>query len=327
MAECSECGKQTMSFTCHYCGKKFCSEHRLPEAHDCEGLESGKKDEYMPGKKEEDEKQEKKSGETGSESQRWFREKDLKSETRQRRSRTPRILSDIKNTFKNSFTLSIILFTSLIFLFQNTVPDLSRLLMLYPAITQQASAAAGYAQTLTSQPWGLLTVVLVHGSFLHLIANMVTFYFFGTTLEKNIGSRKLLEFYIGTGILASIGYVLFSNLLYVLYGAELASGVGTLSPAVGASGAVVAAVGAIAVLYPDAEVLLYFIIPMKIRTAVEVFGFIEVVNIATKLAGTTLPVIGGFASSAHLVGLIAGVWFGRKIRQNYGRRTRLNLFE
>lgn len=326
MAECAECGKQTMSFTCHYCGEKFCSEHRLPENHDCDGLDSGKKEEYMAGDREEESQSTQKASKDNGTQQKWFRDKEVKSEVRRNTGPTPRIFTDIKNTLKNSYTLSIILVTSLIFLAHQAVPGLTRLLMLYPAITEQAAAAAGYSQTLVTHPWGLLTVMIVHGGFFHLLANMITFYFFGTTLEKNIGSRKLLKFYVGSGVLASIGYVLFTNLLYFIHGAELAGGVGTLSPAVGASGAVVAAVGTIAVLYPDAEVLLYFIIPMKIRTAVGVFGIIETVNIGAKLAGITLPLIGGFASSAHLTGLLVGIWFGREIRDRYGRKSRLNLF-
>jgi len=168
--------------------------------------------------------------------------------------------------------------------------------------------------------------MLVHAGWFHLFANMVTFYFFGTTLEKNIGGRKLLQFYIGAGLLASLGYILFSNLLYMIHGAQI-GGLGTLSPAVGASGAVVAAVGAIAVLYPDAEVLLYFVIPMKIRSAVGLFGGIELFNLAAKLGGITLPVIGGFASSAHLAGLAVGIIFGKKLKDRYGRGSRINLFQ
>ena len=320
------------SFTCHYCGKKFCSEHRLPENHDCDGLETGKKEKYMAGtskdqKKSSKEEKENKSSETGSgDSGKWFREKNTKKEVHRGRTQ-PSLLEDITHTLKNNYTLSIIAATSVLYLLTGMMPGLQRLLMLYPALTQQAAAASGYAQTLLTQPWGILTVVLVHGGLFHLLANMITFYFFGSTLEKNIGSRKLLRFYIGTGILASIGYVLFSNLLYFLHGAQFASGVGTLNPAVGASGAVVAAVGAIAVLYPDAEVLLYFIVPMKIRTAVGVFGLMELINVTSKLAGVTLPVIGGFASSAHLAGLIAGIWFGRKIKSEFGRRQRINIFQ
>ena len=39
MARCNECGKELVAFSdfeCSYCGKSFCSEHRLPESHACE---------------------------------------------------------------------------------------------------------------------------------------------------------------------------------------------------------------------------------------------------------------------------------------------------
>jgi len=41
---CSKCGDKFSStpYECNYCGKTFCSEHRLPENHGCEGLENGK---------------------------------------------------------------------------------------------------------------------------------------------------------------------------------------------------------------------------------------------------------------------------------------------
>jgi len=45
MAQCDYCGKgiQTLStFTCSYCGKTFCPEHRLPFNHDCAHIEAWK---------------------------------------------------------------------------------------------------------------------------------------------------------------------------------------------------------------------------------------------------------------------------------------------
>jgi len=340
MAECSECGKQTMSFTCHYCGEKFCSEHRLPENHDCEGLDSGKKDEYMQSS--DQPKQVKKSSEQGSadSSNKWFKDKNLKEEKRTRKSRVMKnsLWSDISYTLKHNYTLSIIIATSALFFLGEIVPLLQYGAMLFPNIepssalqaglpAQEAAAnVLGYEPTLLNQPWGIITVMIAHGSLVHLFANMVTLYFFGSALEKSIGQKDFLKFYIGTGILASIAYIVFSNILYLLHGASI-SGVSTLSPAVGASGAVVAAVGAVAMLYPDAEVMLYFVIPMKIQTAVKIFGAIETVNLVAKLAGFTLPVIGGFASSAHLAGLFAGVLLGRKLRDRYGGRARINIFQ
>ena len=310
MAECSECGKQTMSFTCHYCGEKFCSEHRLPENHDCEGLESGKKDEYMNTDEEAS-----KNTDTGS-SEKWFKDKDVKKEVHRNQRHTRGLSSDILSTLKNNFTLSIIAVTSISFLLQFIVPGYFSNLVLNPETT-----------ALIARPWTLLTVVLLHGSLFHLLANMITFYFFGNILEKVIGSKDLLKFYIGTGLIASLAYVLFSNIYSVLHGAAFSSGIGTLTPAVGASGAVVAAVGAVAMLYPDAEVLLYFVIPMKIQSAVKAFGALEVINLSAKLMGTTLPLIGGLASSAHLAGLIIGIIIGKRMRSEVRRTARLDLFQ
>jgi len=345
MAECSECGKQTMSFTCHYCGEKFCSEHRLPENHDCQGLDSGKKDEYMENTR--SSSVNKKPGNSSTQnvkssqdSQKWFKDKDLKEEVRKDKGRAVKnsFWSDIKYTLKNNYTLSIVVVTSLLFFLGEMIPILKYGAMLFPNIepasaiqtslpVQEAAAnVLGYEPTLLTQPWGLLTVMIAHGSLIHLFANMVTLYFFGSALEKSIGNIDFLKFYIGTGLLASIAYLVFSNILYVIHGATI-GGISTLSPAVGASGAVVAAVGAVAMLYPDAEVLLYFVIPMKIQTAVKIFGVIEAVNLTAKLAGITLPIIGGFASSAHLAGLAAGLLLGKELRDRYGGRARVNIFQ
>ncbi|MFB6191423.1 MAG: rhomboid family intramembrane serine protease [Candidatus Nanohaloarchaea archaeon] len=289
MAECSECGKDSMSFTCRYCGKKYCAEHRLPENHDCEKL---------------DEEVEKKREQQGK----WFQEKEVRNEVKPSEPRKSSLARDVVSTFKNSATLSIITVTVFAFLLQ-MVPGFTEMMLLDPAIGE-----------LVQRPWSIITVMLVHGGLFHIFANMVTFYFFGTPLERIVGSKKLLQFYLGSGIAASIGYVVFRNLLFSLHGASM-GGVPTLGAAVGASGAVVAVFSAVAMIHPEAEVLLYFFIPMKIRTALRLFAGIEGANLAAKTMGVTLPMIGNFASSAHLTGLVIGVWYGRKLREKHSSST------
>ncbi|MFB6203842.1 MAG: rhomboid family intramembrane serine protease [Candidatus Nanohaloarchaea archaeon] len=292
MAECSECGRKSMSFECRYCGKKYCSEHRLPENHDCDSME---------------EELEKEKEESGN----WFRDKETKEETERRtrdsgrKRRKPSLLGDIADTFRSSATLTIIALTVVSFVAQFTVPGYVANTILRPEISH-----------LVTHPWTLVTVMLLHGGPFHLFANMVTFYFFGSLLEKVVGSRDLLKFYVGSGIAASISFVAFRNLLALPF----MTGPQALGPAVGASGAVVACFAAVAMLYPDAEVLLYFFIPMKIKTALHAFVAIEGFNLLMKTIGIYLPVIGGFASSAHLAGIAAGVWFGRKLREQHSKR-------
>ena len=308
MGECSKCGKKSMTFTCRYCSKKFCAEHRLPENHDCEGLE------------EEIEKEKKQESE-----EKWFDEKETKEQqetrtvTASKRTNQRGLGKSIIQTLKSNYTLSIIAFTALIFPLQYTVPGLFNLFVLDPAV-----------QSVLFKPWTLVTVMFLHGGLFHLLANMITFYFFGTPVEQMVGGKELLKLYFGGGIIASLGFVGFRNLLQALYGSTISSkmllgmqfgSMETLGLAVGASGAVIAFVGAVAMLYPEAEVLLYFLIPMKIKTAVYAFGIMEGFNLFAKLLGYNLPVIGGFASSAHLAGLLVGLWYGRKLRDKHRQRT------
>lgn len=306
MGDCSRCGKKAMTFTCRYCGEKFCSEHRLPENHNCGGL-----DEEVQKEKEQSK-------------EKWFEEKESKDEQETRtvtastRS-TPGLGESIVNTLKSNYTLSIILVTVIAFFMQYLVPGFSQLLVLDPNLV-----------SILYRPWTLVTVMLLHGGLFHLLANMITFYFFGTPVEKAVGGKELLKMYVGAGIVASLGFVGFRNLLSSIYGPEIAAktlfgmqfaSMDTLGLAVGASGAVVAFVGAVAMLYPEAEVLLYFVIPMKIKTAVYAFGGLEAFNLMAKLLGYSLPVIGNFASSAHLAGLLIGLWYGRKLRDRHRKRT------
>lgn len=310
-----------MSFTCRYCGEKYCSKHRLPENHDCDGLESGKKEEYSSRTEE------------TQEQQKWFEDKfkNKKEKKQQKEFHKPSIFNESKRILRNNISLIIIGVTVLSFIAHQASPAFKQFLQLSPAITESALAATNTAaqelgyqgdlliKTLLESPWTILTVMLVHGSTFHLLANMITFYFFGTAVEKTIGGLKMLKIYLISGIGASLGYIAFRNFLYFIHGPI--GGTVSLSPAVGASGAVIAMFSLVAMLYPDSEVLLYFIIPMKIRTAFQFFAGLEIINLLTTAVGYQLPVIGGFASSAHLTGLAIGLYYGKKLRDRYSRNT------
>jgi len=297
MAECSECGKQSMSFKCKYCGEKFCSTHRLPEKHNCQSMD----------KKIEQEKQE---------TDEWFKEQKVKNPAPSAKKPPKRSLGqDVIDSLKNNVTLSIIGLTTLAFLLQVTFGT---------SLTSEPLSSFVLQSQLSdviAQPWTLFTVMLMHGSTFHLFANMITLYFFGRPIENLTGSIEFLKFYVLAGLGASIGFIAFTNLTSLYLGSQV------FGPAVGASGAVVAAFAAVAMLYPKAEVLLYFIVPMKIKTALYGFAAIEGVNLLAKAVGIYLPVIGGFASSAHLAGMAIGVWYGKRLREKSSRRSgTLNLF-
>lgn len=143
------------------------------------------------------------------------------------------------------------------------------------------------------RPWTIITSMFLHVGFWHIIANMMTFYFFGTFLSRLVGQNRLLMVYFGGGILG--------NILYILLGEPL-------SIAVGASGAVFALAGALVMMVPKMRVYLYFIVPLPLWVAV-LGGFI------------ILSFIPSVAWQAHLggliVGLIAGYFFKKRGRYYY----------
>ena len=145
--------------------------------------------------------------------------------------------------------------------------------------------------TFLSQPWSIITNLFVHAGLWHIIANMVTLYFFGTNIARIVGDNKFMALYFGGGILG--------NILFILLGPAF-------SIAVGASGAVFALGGALTVMMPRLKI--YIIpIPVPVPLWIAVIGGFIVLSFAP-----------GIAWQAHLggliVGLIAGFFFKRKVR-------------
>jgi membrane associated rhomboid family serine protease len=104
------------------------------------------------------------------------------------------------------------------------------------------------------QVWRLGTYLFVHASLWHVLVNMLMLWFFGPVLENIWGRRKFITFYLFTGLGAGLCSAVFA--------------VGSLVPVVGASGAIFGILAAFAVLYPDKEVLLFFVFPVKMKYAV-----------------------------------------------------------
>lgn len=141
-----------------------------------------------------------------------------------------------------------------------------------------------------SEPWTIVTSMFLHAGFGHLFGNMITLFFFGSYLSRLVGDGRFLITYFGGGILGGI--------LFILLGSPL-------SIAIGASGAVYAVAGALAMLRPNLRILLYFIIPMPLWVVITVFFVV-------------FSFIPGVAWQAHLggmiVGLIAGYLFRKRER-------------
>ncbi|MFD5451511.1 rhomboid family intramembrane serine protease [Streptomyces sp. NPDC003470] len=139
------------------------------------------------------------------------------------------------------------------------------------------------------------TALFVHGSWVHLLGNMLFLYVFGAMTEARMGRLQFLLFYVGCGYLALLGYA--------------AANAHSQESLVGASGAISAVLGAFLFLFPRARVtsLLPFLLFLPLRfpawVVLPFWAFLQ--WMAAGRAGDG-P---GVAYLAHLVGFGLGFVF------------------
>jgi membrane associated rhomboid family serine protease len=126
--------------------------------------------------------------------------------------------------------------------------------------------------------------MFAHADISHLLVNMLGLFIFGTAVERSMGSKEFLLFYLLTGTLAGI----------TSFGIYVATG-SWYTMLLGSSGAVYALLLAFAVLNPEARIFLYGILPVRapilvlgyagIEIASQLFSFRSSVAHLTHLAG------------------------------------------
>lgn len=152
-----------------------------------------------------------------------------------------------------------------------------------------------------ARPWTAGTYMFAHAGFWHLAMNMYTLWAFGPRLERAWSTRQFGTFYLWCGIGG-----LAAHALLVRDG-------GTL---VGASAAVFGLLYAYARRWPDDEVLLFGVVPMKVRWLV---GLLVAVNLVMGMLAMGQGG-GGVAYLAHLGGVAFGwLWFRRPAAPNVER--------
>jgi membrane associated rhomboid family serine protease len=142
-------------------------------------------------------------------------------------------------------------------------------------------------------PWTIITDLFVHGSIWHILFNMITLYFFGTFLLRLVGTRDFLIIYFLGGIVGNIFFMLFAFMGFLT---------SQFAIVIGASGAIFALGGTLAVLTPKLRVFVFPIpVPMPLWVAV-IGGFVIV------------SFVGGVAWQGHLGGLVTGLLAGFVLR-------------
>jgi membrane associated rhomboid family serine protease len=136
--------------------------------------------------------------------------------------------------------------------------------------------------------WQFITYMFIHDprSLSHIIFNMLALFIFGTQVERRLGSREFLLYYLLSGTLAGI----FSFLVYWLTGAYNVY-------LMGASGAIFAIQLAYAVLFPQSILYIWGILPLRAPIMVLGFTALELILMLTGLAGNVAHIthLAGFA--------------------------------
>jgi membrane associated rhomboid family serine protease len=141
----------------------------------------------------------------------------------------------------------------------------------------------------------VFTAMFLHGSWLHLLGNMLFLLIFGNNVADRMGHARYFVFYVVCGYAAGYGFALLND----------SSG----DPLIGASGAIAGVLGAYLVLYPRARVwvLVPFLVFLPLRLpAWLVLGFSFVLQ-ALYSSGLAVTGAGTVAYAAHVAGFVVGM--------------------
>jgi membrane associated rhomboid family serine protease len=171
------------------------------------------------------------------------------------------------------------------------------------------------------KPHQFITYIFMHGSFQHILFNMLAVYIFGQVLEQVWGPKRYLIFYILTGLGAAlVQYVVMhyqANEIIAWYNERIALPEATATiksqlienkfndldrmVVVGASGSLFGLLGAFGMLFPNRELYLYFLFPVKAKWLVIAYGAFEL------FSGWRNDPLDNVAHFAHLGGLMVGI--------------------
>ena len=270
-----------MPYRCRHCGGTHCGEHRLPENHDCPGLQNWG-DPSGTG-----------SGGGGGVFDSGF------DDSVDQRGGSGGFLSGLTKTGGPLGYFS----GNVAYLFLAIILVVFALEWVVLLFAGQDAFRALFVLT-SANPlyvWTWVTSVFSHDpfNFTHIFGNGIVLFFFGPFLERRIGSKRFAILFLVSGMVAGLGQIAFGFLIG-----------NTVSGVLGASGAIMAIMGVITVLNPDLRVYLYFLLPVPIW--VLTFGYAGLSLLGVVAQGN---VLGNVAHAAHLLGLVIGLAYGQYAKE------------
>ena len=178
-----------------------------------------------------------------------------------------------------------------------------------PNLNSAVYHASFYACTVDNachgpEPWGLswITAMFMHGSWDHILGNMLFLAIFGKNVENALGSLRYLAFYFAGGFAA----MMTQTAMTLLFGTTAEAQV----PNLGASGAIAAVLGAYFLLYPGSRVRTWifpiFFVNIPAWIFLGLWFLYQLIEANFGLFSTSANA-GGVAFFAHVGGFIFGV--------------------
>lgn len=199
-------------------------------------------------------------------------------------------------------TILLVVINVAVFLYQSLLPTASRnLFVLQAAIIPRMLLTYPSMRTAAT----LVTSMFLHDGLLHLGGNMLYLGIFGDNVEETLGRWGFLLVYLAGGIGAGLAHVVTNPM--------------SLTPTIGASGAIAAVLGVYLAMFPRNRVRTLLLLGWFIRLvdlpAFVVLGLWFVLQIVNALGSLGMAEAGGVAWFAHLGGFVFGLVVGGLLRK------------
>ena len=203
-------------------------------------------------------------------------------------------------------TYTLVIANAVVFLIELALgPAVWDLLNIFAVVPVNVLNPAYWVATFGWPLASMVTSTFFHGSWGHLIGNMLYLWIFGDNIEDLLGHGRYALFYVLCGLLANVAHI-------------LANPTSPL-PTIGASGAVAGVLGAYILSFPRARVLtlvpIGFFVPAIRIPAWAYLGFWFLVQLLSGLAPLWIQdMTQSIAFWAHIVGFVAGIALVRLLR-------------
>jgi len=284
MAICQVCGQnEALPFSCRNCGGVFCSLHRLPENHNCDGLKNWNDPQIL-----------------------LPINHSFPSDS-QGISKILNQVSDRFLTFFLPFFRGNLTYLFLALMWITLVLQWFVIIIFGMGVHNLIFTVSTYHPEYV---WTWILSIFAHSPFSygHIIVNSIALYFFGPSVERYLGTKKFFYLFIFSGILATLSQI-GANLLTTTPGFVL-----------GASGAIMAIMGFLTVLNPNLRVYLYFFLPLPLWVLTIGFAIISVFLIS--VGGFGAGGVAQLAHIIGLlIGIVYGERFKRNNSSNSATKT------